>query len=43
MARILHKGVFQEVIVDDYFPFGEDGKLLSSTPAGGKEIWVMIL
>lgn len=43
MARILHKGVFQEVVVDDYFPFDDNGNLLSASPAGGSEIWVMIL
>lgn len=44
MARILHKGVLKEVVVDDYFPVSKkDGKLMGANPAGGNEIWVMIL
>lgn len=43
MARLLHKGVYQEVVVDDYFPCGQNGELLGAQPAGGSEIWVMIL
>ena len=44
MARILHKGVFQEVVVDDYFPVRKyDNRLMGANPAKGEEIWVMIL
>ncbi len=44
MARLLHKGVYQEVVVDDYFPCcPRSGELLGAQPAGGNEIWVMIL
>lgn len=43
MARILYKGVFQEVVVDDFFPFSDKGDLLCAKPAGGNEIWVMII
>jgi calpain-15 len=43
MARILHRGVYQEVVVDDYFPCNESGNLLGALPAGGEEIWVMVL
>jgi len=35
MARILHKGVFQEVVVDDYFPCTPEGELIGAQPAGG--------
>lgn len=43
MARVLFKGVYQEVVVDDYFPCSEQGVLLGAQPAGGKEIWVMVV
>ena len=43
MARILHKGVYQQVVVDDYFPCKANKQLIGAQPAGGKEIWVMIL
>jgi calpain-15 len=42
MARILHNGVLMEVVVDDYFPV-KNGKVGFAQPAGGKEIWVMVL
>jgi calpain-15 len=44
MARVLHRGVLMEVVVDDYFPVSKrDGNLMGANPAGGNEIWVMIL
>jgi hypothetical protein len=44
MVRVLFKGVYQEVVVDDRFPVNaETGKLLGAQPAGGIEIWVMVL
>ena len=43
MARILHGGVYQEVVIDDYFPVNESGRPLFAKPSGGNEIWVMIL
>ena len=43
MARILHKGVLTEVVVDDYVPVNEEGEPLFAKPAGGREIWVMLL
>jgi hypothetical protein len=43
MARILHKGVLREVVVDDYIPVDEKGNALLAKPANGKEIWVLIL
>lgn len=43
MARVLFKGVYQEVVVDDYFPCSPKGELLGAQPAGGNEIWVMII
>ena len=43
MVRLLHKGVYREVVVDDYFPCNERNELLGAQPAGGKEIWVMVL
>ncbi len=44
MARVLHRGVFKEVVVDDYFPIGRyDKRLMGANPAKGEEIWVMIL
>lgn len=36
MARILHRGVYQEVVVDDYFPVSKrDNKLMGSRPSNG--------
>lgn len=43
MARILYKGVIREVVVDDYIPVNQQGDPLFAKPAGGREIWVMIL
>ena len=36
MARVVHKGVYQEVVVDDYFPCNPEGELLGAWPAGGR-------
>ena len=36
MARVLFKGVYQEVVVDDYFPCSPNGDLLAAQPAGGR-------
>jgi hypothetical protein len=36
MARILHGGVYQEVVVDDYVPVDRTNKPLFAKPAGGK-------
>ncbi len=35
MARILHNGVLQEVVVDDYFPVFSNNKFGFAQPAGG--------
>lgn len=43
MARLLHRGVYQEVVVDDYVPCTLKGELYGAQPAGGNQIWVMIL
>lgn len=43
MARILHNGEYQEVVIDDYFPVDEKGNVFFAQPSGGQEIWVMIL
>ena len=43
MARILYEGVYQEVVVDDYIPVTPQGTILYAQPAGGRQIWVMIL
>ena len=43
MARVLHLGVYQEVVVDDFIPGNQKGEPLFAKPAGGREIWVMIL
>lgn len=43
MARILHQGIIKEVVVDDYIPVTPQNTPLFAKPAGGKEIWVMIL
>ena len=44
MARILYKGVFQEVVVDDYFPVSKYSQtIMGANPAKGEEIWVMVL
>jgi len=29
--------------VDDYFPCNKNGELIGAQPAGGNEIWVMVL
>ena len=36
MARILHEGVLQEVVVDDYIPVTPQGTVLYAQPAGGR-------
>jgi hypothetical protein len=36
MARILHHGVLQEVVVDDFIPVDVRGKPIFAKPAGGK-------
>lgn len=36
MAKMLFRGVYQEVIVDDYFPCTMNGRLLGAQPAGGR-------
>jgi hypothetical protein len=43
MARILHNGEYMEVIVDDYFPVDQNGKVFFAQPAANVEIWVMVL
>ena len=44
MARILHNGEYQEVIIDDYFPVKRDSNRAAfAQPAGGQEIWVLVL
>jgi hypothetical protein len=43
MARLLHKGIYQEVVVDDYIPCTPKGEFYGAQPACGNEIWVMIL
>lgn len=43
MARILHNGVLQEVLIDDYFPVNSSGKVGFAQPSAEKEVWVMIL
>ena len=44
MARMMYGGVYQEVIVDDFIPINPDnGRLYGANPAGGKEIWVIVL
>lgn len=42
MARILHNGILQEVLIDDYFPV-RNGKVGFAQPSAKNEIWVMIL
>ena len=43
MARILHDGEYQEVVIDDYFPVDQNNKSAFAQPSGGQEIWVMVL
>lgn len=43
MVRILYHGVLREVVVDDYIPVTPQNTPQFAKPAGGKEIWVMIL
>ena len=44
MARILHNGEYQEVVIDDYFPVKRNSnKSAFAQPAGGQEIWVLVL
>jgi hypothetical protein len=42
MARVLHNGVLQEVLIDDYFPV-RNGKVGFAQLSASKEIWVMVL
>ena len=43
MARVLYKGILQEILLDDYIPVNQQGEPLFAKPAGGREIWIMIL
>lgn len=43
MVRILFQGILREVVVDDYIPVSPQNTPLFAKPAGGREIWVMIL
>ena len=43
MVRILYHGVLREVVVDDYIPVTPQNTPLFAKPAGGHEVWVMIL
>lgn len=43
MVRILYQGVLREVVVDDYIPVTPQNTPLFAKPAGGREVWVMIL
>ena len=43
MVRILYHGILREVVVDDYIPVTPQNTPLFAKPAGGREIWVMIL
>ena len=43
MARVLHDGEYQEVVIDDYFPVDGNNNALFAQPSGGVEIWVMVL
>lgn len=43
MCKLTYNGVYQEVVIDDYFPVDENGKLIFAKPYKGKYIWAMIL
>ena len=43
MARILHRGILQEVVVDDLIPVNQKNQPLFAKASGGNEIWVIIL
>jgi hypothetical protein len=43
MARIMFRGVYQEVVVDDFVPVGNNNYPLFAKPTKKNEIWVMIL
>lgn len=43
MAKILHCGILQEVVVDDFIPVNAKNQPLFAKASGGKEIWVIIL
>ena len=43
MVRVLYEGVLREVVVDDFIPVTPQNTPLFAKPAGGCEIWVMIL
>lgn len=43
MVRILYQGILQEVVVDDYIPITPHNTPMFAKPAGGRQIWVMIL
>ncbi len=43
MARVLYNGLYQQVVIDDFFPVNQRGDPLFAKPAGKREIWVMVL
>jgi hypothetical protein len=43
MCRLTYDGLYQEVVVDDYLPVDNDGKLIYAKPYKGNDCWVLIL
>lgn len=43
MCRLTYNGVYQEVLVDDYFPVNDKGGLVYAKPYMGTDCWVLIL
>lgn len=43
ICKLNFNGIYQEIIVDDLFPVGKDGKPVFSQPAQGRFIWAMIM
>jgi hypothetical protein len=43
MCRLTSNGVYQEIVVDDYFPVDSQGKLVYARPYMGTDCWSIIL
>ncbi len=43
MCKLTYNGIYQEVIVDDYFPVDANGNLLYVKPFKGTDCWMLIL
>jgi hypothetical protein len=43
MCRLLFDGVYQEVVVDDYFPVDKNGKLVTAKIPANGDFWPLVI